>query len=186
NVERKEDSWEPKPLRTPLILVEERKLDPTLSQTTVPERKTSECWWIRSNVDLAITKDLDLVSWVKKKDDLPILQDLLQPTTHAGQRWIILTSFPGWKEYRPNMDYGTPYRDAWVHLQAYLVPKSQFRRAITALQGRNYFGGWLPGASKWLYAFAGEYPWATACNTEPDWYLGELDRLGDDSLELIY
>jgi len=44
NVERKEDSWEPKPLRTPLILVEERKLDPTLSQTAVPERKTSECW----------------------------------------------------------------------------------------------------------------------------------------------
>lgn len=186
NVDREESLGEPKPVRTPLILIEERKLDPTLSRTIIPERKASECWWLRGSVDLAATKNLDFASWVAMKDDLPLLETLLQPIQHAGQRWIILTAFPRWSEYRPDRDYATPYRDTWMHLRGYLIPNSQFRKAIKALEGRNYFGGWLPEAGKWLYAFAGEYPRATACNTEPDWYLGANEKVRGSTLQLIH
>jgi len=97
-------SYEPAPVRTPLILLEERKLDPTLSQTTVPAKTPSECWWIRGNVDLAATKHLGFDAWVQKRDDLPGLKNLLQYTTRAGQRWIILTAYPTWSEYKADAE----------------------------------------------------------------------------------
>jgi hypothetical protein len=187
NVNReKRSSFDPDLRRTPLILEEERKLDPTLSHTVVAERKGSECWWLRGKVDLPATKDLDYATWVAKRDDLPSLESLLEPTTHSGQRWTVLTAFPKWSEYRPNMEYNTPYRDTWMHLRGFLVPKTRFSKSIVALDGRNYFNGWLPEGGKWLYAFAGEYPWATACNTEPDWYLGANPKVRDSNLILIH
>ena len=174
NMDREESSWEPKPMRLPLILVKGRKLDPTLSRTIIPERKASECWWLPAGVDLAATKDLDFASWVSKQDDLPSLETLLQVTEHARQRWIILNASPRWSEYQPDKDPGTSYRDTWMHLRGYLVPRSQFTKATKALDGRNYFGGWLPEAGMYLYGFAGEYPWATAYNTVPDWNRGSI------------
>jgi hypothetical protein len=137
-------------------------------------------------VDLAATKDIDFASWVAKKDDIPSLESLLQPTEHIGQRWIILTAFPKWTEYDPDIAHGIPYRQTWMQLRAYLVPKSEFAKTVKALEGRNYFGGWLPEGGKWLYAFAGEYPWATACNTEPDGYLGAGEKVRGTALQLIH
>ena len=37
-----------------------------------------------------------------------------------------------------------------------------------------------------LNAFAGEYPWATVCNTEPDWYPGANEKVRGSALELIH
>jgi hypothetical protein len=187
NVDReKRSSVDPELRRTPLILKEERKLDPTLSHTVVAERKGSECWWLRGKVDLPATKSLDYATWVAQRDDLPSLESLLEPTTHAGQRWTVLTAFLNWSEYRSNREHNTPYRDTWMHLRGYLVPKLRFSKTIEALDGRNYFGSWLPEDGKWLYAFAGEYPWATACNTEPDWYLGANPKVRESNLILIH
>lgn len=187
NVDReKRSSFEPEPMLTPLILEEERKLDPTLCCTIVPERDASNRWWFRGKVDLPATKDLDFATWVAKRDDLPSLETLLQPTPYAGQRWTVLTAFRTCSEYRPNMEYNTPYRDTWMHLRGYLVPKAQLSKTIEALDRRNYFGAWLPKGGKWLHAFAGEYPWATACNTEPDWYLGASEKVQGSNLQLIH
>ena len=185
-VDREDTPGTPKPVRTPLILMEERKLDPTLSRTTVPDGESSECWWIRANMNLAETKRLDFASWVAAKDDIPLLEALLQPTKRMDQRWIVLVAFPKWSEYQPDMPHGTQYRDAWMHVRSYLVPKSQFRKAINALEGRNYFGQWLPSGGKWLHAFAGEYPWATAFNSEPDWYMGAGKKVRGTALQLIH
>jgi hypothetical protein len=99
-------------------------------------------------VDLHATKNLDFATWIAKRDDLPSLESLLEPTTHTGQRWTILTAFPKWSEYRPNMEYNTPYRDTWMHLLGFLVPKTRFSKTIKALDGRNYFNGWLPEGGK--------------------------------------
>jgi hypothetical protein len=186
NVSPEQSSWDPKPVRPPLILMDERKLDPTLSHTTFPKKTASECWWLRDGVDLMATGNLDFASWVAKQDDLPLLETLLQATTNAGQRWLILTAYPSWSEFRSDAEYSTPYRNTWIHIRSYLVPKATFRKTVKALDGRNYFGGWLPEGGKWLHAFAGEYPWATACNTEPDWYLGAAEKVQDSSIALIH
>jgi hypothetical protein len=186
NVSRKQTTWDPEPVRLPLILMEERKLDPTLSNTSIPKKTPSECWWLRDGVDLMATRKMDFASWIAKQDDLPLLETLLQTTSSSGQRWLVLTAYPTWSEFRSDAGYGTPYRDTWIHLRSYLVPKSTFEKTVQALDGRNYFGVWLPEGAKWLHVFAGEYPWATACNTEPDWYLGAAEKVQDSNLELIH
>lgn len=177
NVKPNEDSFDPKPLREPLILQEERKLDPTLSQTTSIERSTSEYWWIQSGVSFAATERLDDIAWVKFQDDLPSLQSLLNPIHNGGQHWIILKSYLNWSDRSKDAKHNTPYRYLSSHLQSYLVPRAMFAKACAALEGRNLFGDWMPKGAKWLHCFAGEYPWATACNTEPDWWLGWRDSV---------
>jgi hypothetical protein len=181
-----ERRWEPEPVRTPLILLEERKLDPTLSHTVVPDKTPSKCWWMRGSIDLPATRNLDFAAWLQKRDDLPALETLLATTTHSGQRWIVLTTYPTWSEYRSDAERDTPYRWTWFHIHSYLVPQLTLEPTVQAIDGRNYFGDWLPRHAKWLHAFAGEYPWATACNTDPDWYLGANEKVKGSSLELIH
>ena len=52
HVERIRDSWVPEPRRTPLILVEERKFDPTLPLKIYGDERDTDCWWIGSSADL--------------------------------------------------------------------------------------------------------------------------------------
>jgi hypothetical protein len=54
-----------------------------------------------------------------------------------------------------------------------------FTNAYDCLHRRNFFGQWMPGGATWLYGFAGEYPWATSFNTEPEEWHGRKG-VGDD------
>jgi hypothetical protein len=60
----------------------------------------------------------------------------------------------------------------WMHLRSYLVRAEELAVAYAALEGRNFFGRWMPEGPTWLYGFAGEYPWGTAFNVEPEWWHG--------------
>lgn len=60
----------------------------------------------------------------------------------------------------------------WLHMQSYLVPKDETATAYSCLRRRNFFGRWMPESATWLYRFAGEYPWATPFNTEPEEWHG--------------
>jgi hypothetical protein len=182
----KPDSFHPKPVRTPLILVEERKLDPTLSQTVCPEKGISKYWWLHGEVDLLATRALDFAAWVKYQDDLPQLPRLLETTTNGGQRWITLTAYPTWNDHKKDAGREIPYRDSWIQIRSYLVLKRDLKMTVAELENRNFFGKWLPEGGKWLYGFVGEYPWATAFNTDPDWYDGATDRVDDSKLRVLH
>lgn len=167
HVEPKTDDWDPKTLRTPLILLEERKLDPTLPSNVAAEDEAAINWWIPASVDFESGVHLSDVEWIKKQDDLPLFDQILSIQEKAGQPWRLLASYPEWRE-REDSQSDDPYRHVWMHIQSYLVMKEDFENACYCLQRRNFFGDWMPGHSSWLYAFAGEYPWATPFNTEPD------------------
>jgi len=172
HVKRQRDSWEPEPLRTPLILLEERKLDPTLSPE-LSEEEGETSWWITASADLDPDKQLSDEEWVAREDDLPGLETLLSPIKHQGQKWRLLVSYPSWGKPRENADLNEPYRYVWIILHSYLVREEDFAAARQCLLGRNFFGRWMPEGAKWLYGFAAEYPWASPFNTEPeDWHSG--------------
>jgi hypothetical protein len=185
SVEREKDTWERATGRLPLILHEERKLDPTITFPKRPDRKPSDCWWIGGNVDLAATKQLDYATWVNRRDDLPSMEALLAPKDNGGQRWLPLICYPEWSEYREGRPYGEPYRSTWMHLRSFLVSEARFEKAVKAISRRNFFGRWMPENAKWLYAFVGEYPWATACNVETDDWLGFGTEVRGSKLELV-
>lgn len=197
HVKREADSWSPQLLRHPLILLEERKLDPTLPAASIAvDEGHADPWWIAASADMARHIDLDNEQWVTKDDDLPTLQALLAVQKRDGQDWRILEGFPSWDnrsaDAREAADYSTPFRQVWLHIRAYLLADADLERAYKCLQGRNFSGLWMPQGPSWLHGFAGEYPRGTAFNTEPESYhergghgLGLRVRLIPASAELV-
>jgi len=167
HVNRQRDSWEPEPLRTPLILLEERKLDPTLPWE-LAEEEAATSWWITASADLDPDRQLSDEEWVAREDDLPELEELLSIIKHDGQNWRLLVSYPSWVRRSEDAESDEPYRHVWMHINSYLVRKDDLAIAYDCLHRRNFFGRWMPEGATWLYGFAGEYPWATPFNTEPE------------------
>ena len=171
HVERRRDNWEPEPLRTPLILLQERQLDPTLPPETVGGGRESNPWWIVATADLDLSHCLTNTEWVKSREGIPDLGELLAVVNQHGQRWRPLLSYPEWTEPHEEEGPDTSYRQVWIQLGSYLVPQQKMGSVYEALLGANFFGRWMPEGASWSYGFAGEYPWATPFNTEPeDWH----------------
>jgi hypothetical protein len=185
SVEREKNTSERTTWRLPLILNEERKLDPTITFLERAYRKPSDCWWMGGNVDLASTKHLDYATWVNRRDDLPSMESLLAPKINGNQHWLPLICYPSWSEYREDRPYGEPYRSTWMHLRSFLVPDAQFEMAKKVISRRNFFEDWMPSNAKWIYAFVGEYPWATSCNVETDDWLGFDTKVMGSKLEFV-
>jgi len=175
HVEPQSDSLEPKPLRTPLILLEERKMDPTLPPRVVGGNRDADVWWIGSGVSFLSGEDLSDAEWVKRDEDPLDLKSLLATRESEGQRWQLLVSYPAWDNRKEEADWNDPYRHAWVHLESYLVPREHLMKVHDALHRRNFFGKWMPQGATWLYGFLGEYPWATSFNTESEEWHGRSE-----------
>jgi len=117
HLERRHDAWEPSPLRTPLILLEERKLDPTLPDAALGDRNRTGGWWIGGSVDFTASTSLSHEEWIAKEEDLPSLESMLASSENDGQPWRPLVLYPSWSEEgETNGDRG-PYRDVWMHVQ---------------------------------------------------------------------
>jgi hypothetical protein len=184
HIERKRRSWEPEPLRTPFILLEERKHDPTLPLRINKNEHQKTSWWSSASVDFGSTEALSDVAWVEKEDDIPALESFLSVFSNNEQNWRVLVSYPSWDNRKEDTDKNAPYRNIWMHINSYLVKKPNFSKAYYRLKRRNFFGDWLPGAAKWSYGFAGEYPWATPFNIESDEWHGSGGH--GDKLSMVY
>ncbi len=168
HIEYKQDSWKPVPLQTRLILLEERKLDPTISSQINGNDRNAEAWWIGDSANLQIGKQLSDSDWVKCEDDLPSLKKLLLPKECNGQRWLLLVSYPTWDNRPEDNDLYRQYRQVWMNIESYLVAKDDVDIGYNCLHRRNFFGSWMNKGASWSYGFAGEYPWATPFNLEPE------------------
>ena len=171
-VKRERNSWEPEPLRTPLILLEERKTDPTLPADIVGEKRDAGGWWMKSSANLGSTETHSDKEWVAEKDDIPALEELLSGSEHDRRNWHLLVSYPSWGRRDEDTNRNDPYRHVWMHLESYLVQKQDITTAYDCLHRRNFFGRWMPEGATWSYGFAGEYPWGTPFNTEPEEWHG--------------
>ena len=183
--ERHRDRWDPKPLRFPLILLEERKLDPTLSLPASTEKLQDSLWSIIAQADLDLNQQLSDEEWVYREDDVPALKQFLSIVEHKDQNWRILNCYPSWGQRSKNTDEDEPYRHVWMHIHSYLVRKEDFAIAYECLHRRNFFGRWMPEAAIWPYGFAGEYPWATPFNTEPEEWHSRGGLRGDLPVEYL-
>ena len=170
HVVRKPRECEPEPLRTPLILLEERKFDPTLARRDASVEPSGE--WLNPKSDLGKDRSLSDADWVDRRDDISSLEDMLSPVEYDEQHWRPLIMFRDWHDRTDEHAGNAPYRNVWIHLRSYLVPYERRDVAFRRLARRNFFGRWMPEGSSWLYGFAGEYPWAIPFNTEPDEWHG--------------
>ena len=180
NVERQKRPWEhtPRLSAAPLILLEERKLDPTLPRQLIDAKDVSDSWWVTATADLGLHRTLSDDDWVKDTQGVPDLNDFLTRIASDSQEWLPLMSFPSW-EKRPEDEsiWETSYRQVWIQVKSYIVSMHDIESVYKCLRGRNCFGQWLPNGLDLSYGFVGEYPWATP-------FKAELDD-GDDSEDSI-
>lgn len=168
HLERKRDSWELEPMRAPLILVKERMMDPTLPSNIVERGRDAGAWWNNVAADLDPSKMLSDEDWVASKEGIPALDNLLSVVEHDGQDWRLLASYLSWEQKDENADWLDPCRHMWIYIKGYLIQKQDIATAYNCLHRRNFLGGWMPEWATYLYGFAGEYPWGTPFNTEPE------------------
>ena len=167
HLERKKNPWDPSPLRTPLILLEERKLDPTLPHTVFEGESRTTPWWLGGSVEFGSSDSVSHEQWIAE-DDLPSLESMVALAENDGQTWRALVFYASWAEDRETREEGEPYRHVAINVEGYLVPEEEQSSAYKSLLRRNVSDRRMPGAAKFLYGFPGEYPWATSFNTEPD------------------
>ena len=166
HVPPKRSDYGPELLREPLILLEERKLDPTLPHDIGSRDDDDDAWWIPITVDVTATAPENHSTWVQANADIPSFSALLEPVSRDGKQWRILVGYTRWGRRRDD----APYRQMWMIIQGYLVDPECVEPAFACLERRNFFGRWMPEGASWLYGFAGEFPWGPSYNTEPEDY----------------
>ena len=181
HVDRQRNNWEPELTKPPLILAEERKIDPTLPSNIVAEQQDFGNWWMNSVVDLDSGNMLSDNDWIINKAGIPELDELLSIKKHKCQNWRLLVSYPVWRQRDEKTDLNNEYRLVWMNIESYLVPRQAIATAYDSLHRRNFYGRWMPGNFTSLYGFAGEYPWSTLFQDTADM----IPSLGDyDDTEL--
>ncbi|MEW5804276.1 MAG: hypothetical protein AB1847_19445 [bacterium] len=116
HVARKRNSWEPEPLRTPLVLLKGRKLDPTLLSKVIGKKCGTNAWWTAASVDLGSTEALSDDVWAAKEEDVPTLEKLTSVVEHDGQNWRSLVFYSSWEQRDEDAGWNNPYRQVWMHL----------------------------------------------------------------------
>jgi len=164
HVRYKTEDWQPGTVKSPLVLVSQRKLDPTVPPTTHKNGQTEAAWWMRGSVDLQSARQLLNETWIVTENDLPTFQELLSVIEHDGDQWLPLVRFAQWQQTEDVTD--PPSREVWISIRSHLVANGKANCAFDYLNQRNLFGRKMPETSPILYGFAGEYPWATAFKSE--------------------
>lgn len=183
NLERKSRNSDPEFVQPPLILQEERKIDPTLTQPNLSSTGKWENWWIAPRIDLRATEEIPPLKWLDFQSDIPSFQNILSEIQFENQNWIPMSS----SLYASSKDMSnsySPYR--WLNLwvDAFLVENKNLSQIVAALNGKNLSGDTLPNEGSFSNCYLGEYPWATACNTHPDSYFGVETNLGETNLKM--
>ena len=148
--------------RESLILVEARKIDPTLSHKTVRNEDDARSWWIKPAAEGCLNDGCSDDEWSVDTDGIPRLRDFLSATDRGVQGFQLLLSDLSWTNRDKDMEPNAPYRVVWIMIRSYLVRRPGLSAAYDRLRGCNFFGRWMPEPDPLLYGFAGEYPWAPA------------------------
>ena len=181
HVERMDGYWHPSPTRTPLILLEERKLDPTLPHTVFEGENTITPWWVSNSVGFE-PANVSHEQWIADQEALPSLENMIALARNEGQTWRPLVLYGSWSQDEGTREEADPYRHIWVHVEGYLVPEEEQSAVYKSLLQRNVSDRRMPGPASFLYGFPGEYPWATPFSAE----LGEWQGSASTDASVSY
>ncbi len=124
----------------------------------IPEAQTD---WGRPWVD----HDPD-EEWIKRTDNLPRCESLIEVVNSDGSRWLSLDLFEKWRQPVPvGEDEDRSWRKQfYLFLFSYLVRKCDSDVVIEWMQQQDFFGRWMPEPRELYYrhVFLGEFFRSTA------------------------
>lgn len=142
-----------------------RDLDPSLLQREAAESdeaESAERWWVPVAMDFAASASITDAAWVGA-DDFPnpaaLVCALIDPA-RPNQSWRLLDGYFSWDDRSPNRERRR-YRDAWMMIKGYLVPRVRLSECWEALGNADFMGRWMvEGFDQEGRVYVGEYPWA--------------------------
>lgn len=152
-----------------------RDIDPTiLLKKTGFRNSDNDLWW---SSDELFDWDCSFEDWVNDEKTIDNPVDLIEVTDHDGNEWLVLHSYPTWKEPKiiGNEDWGYPRKEVWCHIRSYLVKDSEFEKFKDWLGEQHFMGNWMPHTADLYQLFNREYYWSNAFNSFQTPYYGVCD-----------
>lgn len=84
--------------------------------------------------------------WVISTQDMPKMKDVINKTDFEGNEWLHLQKFVEWKESKSfgQDKYDRERKELWYLIQGYICKKNDKNKIIKYLQGKNFWGRWMP------------------------------------------
>lgn len=143
-----------------------RDIDPTVLARTAASLSLEQLWFspAKAHFPEGIAAD--------HPDDMlgiPDPLDLIAVRAPEGASWLTLAGHPSWQQQVPpeTEALGTPRREAWMHVTAYLVPVSALSALREWAQGKDWHGRWMPEGPEIPNVLLGAYP------DDPQWYAAD-------------
>jgi hypothetical protein len=143
----------------------ERDIDPTCALREIPGGdKREDAWWCpRESYSWDLSTEAD--PWISSSNDLPDAKPLIDVRNPKdGSDWLVLESYPEWKEPIPAFeeDFEKPRRWLWYQIRSIVVERKHATEAFSLLSTQHFWGRWMPENPDHHGAFLGEFYWAPA------------------------
>jgi hypothetical protein len=143
----------------------ERDIDPSSVLRRMGARRgdKKDCWWFRARYDAWATRSSDL-EWIKKLDDVPRAQRLIQVRDGSDTDFLVLEGAFQWEQATPpeREKYDRESRNVWLMVKSYLVKRDDADTLYQWASRQVFFGRWMPESHEFYRIFLREFPWAPA------------------------
>jgi hypothetical protein len=165
-------AWEttqPQPYQHPEQLIW-RDIDPTVLARGTASPSVGRPWF--SPAEARFPEEI-AADYPDDMTAIPDPLDLITTLDPRGTPWLTLASRPSWKQQiAPETEaLGIPRREAWMHIDAYLVPVTAMPALRSWAADKDWFGRWMPEAPDIANVLLGAYPddpqWSAADGSIP-------------------
>lgn len=155
-----------------------RDIDPTIlikNTGCYNEDDNTDFWWTNKNVfDWNCSNE----NWVKKGDNLPNMESLIEVTNYNNEEWLVLEGYPEWAEPKKigeeKWDYA--HKRLWCHIRSYIVKEEEYEEFQNWAAKQSFMGRWMPESVDRYEIFNREYYWSIAYQYFKSEYYGEDER----------
>jgi hypothetical protein len=153
-----------------------RDIDPTilLKETGIKVVSNQDMWWLNDEV---FDWDCSHEEWVKSSTTITNPYGLIEVKDNNGDEWLVLESYPSWKEPKiiGNDDWGHPRKEVWSQIRSYIVKVEEFESFRDWGLSQHFMGRWIPEVSDRYQLFNREFYWSEAFQFFKSDYYGGSD-----------
>ncbi|OUL62002.1 ATP-binding protein [Flavobacterium sp. AJR] len=141
-----------------------RDIDPTIlikNTATYQEDDKKDYWW---NSKDRFNWDCSLEDWVKKADNLPVIENLININDNDGSEWLVLEGHAGWAEVKKigEEKWDNQHKRMWCQVRSYIVEEKDFDNFTSWSLNQDFMGKWMPENREKYEVFSREYYWSQA------------------------
>lgn len=141
-----------------------RDIDPTIlikSTGAYNEDEKLDFWWSSKST---FNWNCSNEDWVKKINNLPKIESLIEINVSVNEEWLVLEGYPGWAEPKKigEEKWDSAHKRLWCHIRSYIVKEEEFDKFHNWATMQSFMGRWMPESREKYEIFNREYYWSPA------------------------